>query len=571
MAQKNVKTIIGIDIGIDSLKTVLLSHEGDEFQCLGTIVKPLLRGADSANSLFEGLKEACAKFGQYSKKAVLVIPERMVQYKFFGKPMMPEDQLRLVIDNEMKTMLSSAQSNISTVENDKIEYLYASLGQVTGGGTKKNNLMSIFASMSGLNNFVALFKKAGLTLEGVYTVPQVTHEFINVSFASEFEDASKQIATLNLGASANYLTIHREKILLLGRSFPFAGDEITKELAGINVSASQTDALKISDGENYKRVIGILSPEEMSGYEDNCAEIKVSQKIRGLIGQIMQKIRLAIEYIKTQEGIPVAKFFLFGGGAAMRGIVDQLKEVFSTDEITIIEPFTTIRFSPVEPQFAEIPQENQPLFIPAIGAGICALKPQPQMIDLLNILRRERDLIRRQLIEKYLPLILVIATGIMAIGVYYIFWYRDFVETKAKLSRNMSMVTETYQPIQSLKIELDKVVAEKLALEGKIELVKILLTTRVKWSKFFLRVAALIPSDVWFESFKTSRVGSGSVNITIAGKASSMTLVNQFQQRLQGSGLFNLIEWQGSKNAGEGTVFGFTFAGELATKSVDLQ
>ena len=133
------------------------------------------------------------------------------------------------------------------------------------------------------------------------------------------------------------------------------------------------------------------------------------------------------------------------------------------------------------------------------------------------------------------------------------------------------MVSETYQPIQNFKVELDTVMKEKLAIEGKVELVKTLLTTRVKWSKFFLRIATLIPNEVWFESFKTSHVGSGSVNITIAGKASSMTLVNQFQQRLQGSGLFNQIEWQGSKNAGEGTIFGFIFAGDLATKSVDLQ
>ena len=164
MARKNIKAIIGIDIGVDSLKAVLLGREGTEFQCLGTFVKPLLRDADAPNSILEGLKEAQAKFGQYSKKAVLTIPDRMVQYKFFGKPPMPDDQLNQVIDNEMKMTLSSAQSNISIIENDRIEYLYATLGQVTSGATKKNQLMSVFASMSNLNEFVALFKKSGLTL-----------------------------------------------------------------------------------------------------------------------------------------------------------------------------------------------------------------------------------------------------------------------------------------------------------------------------------------------------------------------------------------------------------------------
>ena len=133
------------------------------------------------------------------------------------------------------------------------------------------------------------------------------------------------------------------------------------------------------------------------------------------------------------------------------------------------------------------------------------------------------------------------------------------------------MVSEIYGPMQNLKPELDTLISEKVILEGKIAFVNTLLASRMKWSKFFLRVAAEIPNDVWFESFKTSRLASASLNITIAGKSSSMTLVNQFQQRLQNSGLFNQIEWQGSKNAGEGTIFGFIFVGELATRSATIK
>ena len=133
------------------------------------------------------------------------------------------------------------------------------------------------------------------------------------------------------------------------------------------------------------------------------------------------------------------------------------------------------------------------------------------------------------------------------------------------------MIAETFQPMQNFKPELESVIKESLAIEGEVELVNSLMSTRVKWSKFFLRVATLIPSEVWFESFKASRVDSGVIQVKIDGRSSSMTLVNQFQQRLQSSGFFSRIEWQGSKNAGEGSIFGFTFVGELATNSANLQ
>ncbi|MFZ4773719.1 MAG: pilus assembly protein PilM [Terrimicrobiaceae bacterium] len=571
MALKSGKTIISIDVGIDSMKAVLLGQEGDEFQCLGTMVKQLSRDTDTSASFFEGIKDVYAKFGRHSKRAVLVIPERMVQYKFIDKPEMPLDQLRHVVDNEMKMTLPSAQSNIATVENDKIDYLYASLGQIVSGNAKKNHLMSVFASLSSLNDLVTLFKKAGLSLEGAYTIPQVIHEFLTVELGLESEETPGQVAVINLGASANYLTVSRGKTLMLGRSFPFAGDEINKELVGVYNSSAQAVDLKIADAENYKKVVGILSPEEMSGYENGSVEIEVSHKIRALIGQAMQKIRLALEYIKTQEGIPVTKIVLSGGGATMRGILDTLREVFTNAELVVADPFSKIKLSPVEPEFAEIPPEHLPLFVQALGAGICAIKLQPQMIDLINIVRRERALIRAQFIQKYVPLIAIIVTGVTALGAYYQFWYKDFVEKKASLMRSLSMTSETYQPMQNFKPELDTVMQEKLAIEGKIGLINALMVTRVKWSKFFLTISKLIPDDVWLESFSASRIGPTTVQITMVGKSSSMTLVNQFQQRLQSSAVFNQIEWRGSKNAGEGTVFGFTFVGELASQSATLK
>lgn len=570
MAKKGEPSVIAFDIGLDSLKAALLSRVGEEIQCLGTMVKPLARGADAAKSLAEALAEAAAKFGAKTKKAVLVTPERMVQYKFFDKPMMPDEQLRQVIDNEMKMTLASAQSNIAASETDKIDYLYASLGQAGNEAARKNHLMSVFVSMAWLKEYTSTFKKAGLILEYSYTLPQTIHELLAMDIADGADD-SKLVAVLNIGASANYLTVSRGTTLLLGRSFPFAGDEIDKALTSLSSSSASGETLSRADAENYKKVVGMLSPEEMSAYEDeDCLEIKVSNKIRGLIGQAMQKVRLALEYIKTQEGSPVSKIMLAGGGAAMRGMVDALKEAFSTNDISIIDPFRTVPLSPPAAGEEELPAEQIPLLVQVLGAGVCAMEQHVRMIDIFETVRRERALLMRQFMEKYLPSAALIIAGVLAVTAYYFFWYRAYASKKAELMRSQMMLNETYGPLQKFQPELDEIIKEKAIYEGRIETVKILVSTRVRWSKFLLRVASLISSDVWLESLKATKTGPSSIQVTITGKSSQMTSVSQFQQRLQASGLFTTLDWQGSKHESQSTGFGFAFVGNVATDSADL-
>lgn len=570
MAKKIDQTVIAVDIGTDSLKAVLLAPGDEKNSCLGMLMKPLARGDAALKSLTEALTEVAQKFGAHTRRAVLVTPERMVLYKFSDKPLMPRDQLQRVMDNEMKLTMASAQSNIAATEVDRIDFLYSSLGTIGADPAKKNHLMSVFVSMHWLDHYTTIFKKAGLSLESTYTLPQATHEL----YAAELvdEEDSRLVATLNIGASANYLTVSRGNTLLLGRSFPFAGDEINKALTTIAGPAGGTDTLSRADAENWKKVVGMLSPEEMETYDDEeCLEIRVSNKIRSLIGQAMQKVRLALEYVKTQESTPVTKIMLSGGGALMHGMVDALKEAFSNNDIEILDPLRAVSMNCTLEEEDGVTTEQMSMLAQALGAGVCALQQKERMIDLYDVVRRERALLKRQLIEKYVPSAAIIILGALAVTGYYMIVYRGYLEEKKQLTLSARMAADTYKPpLTEFKPKMEEIVKEKRYYEARVETAKTLTNTRVRWSKFFLQVASVIPAEVWLESLKVSQTASATLEIALSGKSSSMTLVNLLLQRLQNSGIFVDLTWKGSKHEGQAPHFGFSFVGIIATDAAGL-
>lgn len=500
-----LKKVIGLDIGSTSIKAVLLELQSGAPLCRGMYCFEVPVGIGLSKAvLLEGLRNVASAFGQETKSVALLTADREVQLKFVEKPPMSRAQLEQVMELEMKPPPSLDGPAVELASTFTI------LGQSSLEESTSVHLLVASFPPSWLYEKEAQLKEAGLVLEGVYPYPVALRECFWANYEDSFEEKVSPylVALLNLGATANQVTVCDLHTLRLARTFPFAGDELTQTLAKTYRSGGQEVALDRSMAEQYKVTIGILTPEETVAYENDAVEVQVSEAIRRGMERMMQKVRLSLDYFKGQMKSQVSQAFVFGGAANLRGLENHLRDHLTVSLIQPLFPFKNIPFLPKDGQTPD--PRLASIIVPAVGAALCGMRGASSTLNLMEGLRAERRKKMQALVAAVLVPIVFVLVAVVVPAIYAWQWYLPVSARLSRAAQENVRLTNEFSQVSSFKAQYDQLVNQQRELTIRTTFIQSILRKRIFWSKIFLDLGGCLPNEVWLSTLSTDAPAAGN-------------------------------------------------------------
>ena len=566
--------VIGIDIGASSLKAALIVRDTNGVTCKGFLVHPLSEAEDQSEEILVGLSNVAMKFKSVTTNVALVTSKREVMLKFVEKPQMPPEALRRVMENDFK---ASSSADAATAN------LYTVLGETsTEAGTTQHILTATFP-VPFVHERLAMFKKAGLKLIGIFPFALAIRDIFWLNYEEEVEehDSPYLIAFLNFGDTTNQVVVCDKNVLRLARAFPFAGRELTKTLAKEYEKDGQIISLDQSNAEVYKTTVGILNDQEEMGYDPGALEIQVSQMIRRGMDRMTQKLRLSLDYFKGQMKAQMAKAFIFGGGSNMRGLPEVLADKLAVADVHELSPFINMALAPAEAEDMDPPPEQRNMIVLAIGAGLSAMLPPAQTMNLLSAVHIDWAKEIKKLVQNLLLPGLAFLGILLVPALYWLQVYRPDTTALAALQAENARLQGEFTPVQKYKKIYDDLLKEERNLNIRSSFINSIMSKRVFWSKKLWDLAKLMPDEVWVTELTTAeflsdgdsggggdaggggggappgagggppgsskKSTSSSLKLQMKGQSSSYAAFSQFLKDLEKSPSFTGVKWEESK------------------------
>lgn len=551
--------VIGVDIGSSSLKAVLLERRAETFVCLGLHVVRYPDGEPvTSETVDRALKEVADLFGGRTRRAALVTSDREIQVKFVEKPVMTRENLELVMQNEFKASLSSPADLETT------GFVYTVAGEIrTDAGTTIQVLTATFP-LAHLRQKVAQFTAAGLQLVGIFPFATAARECLVANHLDEIreEESPFLVALINFGATHNQVSVCDKQVLRLSRTFPFAGEELSQTLVKPYTVDGQEVALDRNMAEAYKATVGILSPEEVAGYGPQALEVQVSDLIRRGLDRMTQKLRLSLDYFKGQMKAQVARAYIFGGGANLRGLLDNLGNLLVVNEIKELSAFDKIPYTPEGPMAYDPPAEFRSLVALAMGAALCSFQRETDALDLLVPLHGEQAKRMRVLVEKVVaPACLAIAALLVPLFYWWLV-YQPTIDQIAALTADHASMAKEYAEVSVYKAEYDKLVKQQQDLKIRSIFIQNITRRKLFWSQILFDLHTLVPEDVWLTELTSSAFAGddaeapprGGDTLLLKGSSRTYASLSAFLKNLEGSPLVSGMSWRESKREDSGEI-----------------
>ena len=216
------KTILGVDIGYDSMKLALVKDGKVKKAVTVAMPKNLLREGRvvSPESMGELIRKAMKQSGIHCSRGALVLPNESVFVRNVVLPVMTEDQLKYNLPFEFRDYITEELQNyifdyamITTPEQMRAE---ARAGEGDRVG-RSMELMAVAAPVSLIEDAQAFFRKAGLKL--VKAAPSVSCYQALIRARMRAGGPAEEYCVLDLGYQAI-------------RMYMFRGDRhlVTREL-----------------------------------------------------------------------------------------------------------------------------------------------------------------------------------------------------------------------------------------------------------------------------------------------------------------------------------------------------
>ena len=332
-------TLVGIDIGYDSVKVIALKkNHGAILKSANIVMIPYDKSLEQkqanltkiSQTIQTALKTAKPKISE--KTAVSGLPESKVFTKVIQVPKMTDEELETALPYEAARHIPLPQNEI---------YLdWKNLGE---GAKDTLDILIVAAPKFLVENYLSLFKQIGIELIALETKP------IAASRAIIKKDEKQTILILDIGAEATGISIFDSESIKFTYTIPHGGNTLTKNIAS---------TLKISEeqAEKFKREVGFK--------KDSHPEI--IKAMEPIMNDIIEEINNAIKYYesRTTPRREIAEIRICGGGALTPKIADYVHQNVGKKTI-IANPF--INLNPGGPS---LPQEQILRLTTAVGLAL---------------------------------------------------------------------------------------------------------------------------------------------------------------------------------------------------------
>lgn len=306
--------ILGIDIGVGSIKVVSVSQEADKIilESIGESKSPRVdwlktEKSDKAMSEVAGALKILLNDAKIrSKKVITSLPEDEVVSRLIRLPPLKENEIREALKFEAETFVPYPLDQVSidyeVVERDEAGRLL---------------VFAIAARNDLIQSYIKLFKLVGLDLLALES-PAVAIRRVVVNSVSE----TAGILLVDMGEKYSDIVGINKGNIYFTRAMSVGGESLTRAIS-INLG------LDMASAEEYKKAYGMKEVQ---------LEGKIKNAIQPVFASMGEEIRRALESFREEQNKPADLLVLSGGGANLPGLAEELTKLLGI-EVQVIQPF----------------------------------------------------------------------------------------------------------------------------------------------------------------------------------------------------------------------------------------
>lgn len=309
--------IVGIDLGLNSIKVVTLNKSQDSLvlQSIGEVKTPRVdwMKAEATKKMTDevalALKSLLKDLKITNRQAVTALPEYEIVSRLVSLPPLKENEIKEALKFEAETFVPYPLDQVS-IDYEVIDEDEA--GRLT--------VFAIAARNDLINNYVKIFKAAGVELLAIES-PAVSMRRI----ISQMGVASEATMLVDIGEKYSDIISFKKGGIYFARSMPVGGESLTRAIS-VNLG------LDMASAEEYKKAYGIKEME---------LEGKIKNAIMPVFSSMAEEIRRAMALYMENNSKAIELLILSGGGAKMPGLAEELTKLLGI-EVQIIQPFLKI-------------------------------------------------------------------------------------------------------------------------------------------------------------------------------------------------------------------------------------
>ncbi|MFH1239375.1 MAG: type IV pilus assembly protein PilM [bacterium] len=463
---RKVKSILGLDIGVSSVKIIelIVTPKGISLVNLGTA--PIVVPADA--------KEEDAKQKAIVKAINNIISEKKIKTRrtitgllgqsvFIRMVNLPKSVLMKMKKDQIIGMLKTEiEAEIPfSLEEAAIDFFY--LGELDEDKVRKYRITVVVVPQTAIQENIAIIQQAGLKPVIIDTATFALCRAYRRLVKEE--DLVKTVAVIEISATSTEVNIIQEGSLQLTRSINLGGNNLTKAI-------SDTLQIPAEEAEKKKR------------------EEDVIQAITPQLEKITEEIKSSFKYYQFQMHQQVEKVMLCGGGAKVKKILEFFQEKIALP-VEYLTPFKDIKYDPkiITP---ELLQDLEPSLSICVGLALRDIK-EAKAVNFLPPELWERSFVaRRPFLVEGLALGFIVAVLFAGFG----------LKLKGLTGKynDARMLLDNLAPKEILA-KASEIKVKKAKIDADMEILKKLAEEKTTYSQIMKNIVDGLPPNLWLNNF----------------------------------------------------------------------
>jgi len=302
-ARKKRDQVIAVDLGARTTKAVHVERRSEGYALCGFAIvdAPIFEKALSAELLSEHLKSISQSLGNKTKSLALTVGVSDALVRPVEMPLMPVEDLRLVLKHGSKNYLQQDLPNhvFDCCFNANPRNNKPGEAPKTAGGPHKQRILVTAAKKQIVEEFTSAAKSAGLVADAI--VPGIIGPVNAFELAMPQVFQNEVVALVDIGFKHSTICILQHGELVLSRTMAIGGDRLTASLSeSMNISYAEAEGIKIGMAE------------------------EVQPSLQATLTPLGRELRASIDFFEHQQDKAVSQVFVTGGSACSQIIVDSL-------------------------------------------------------------------------------------------------------------------------------------------------------------------------------------------------------------------------------------------------------
>lgn len=364
--------IVGLEIGSSAVKMVEIEKNQQGIKINWAAVKEVpsgSRGEAWRNQVAGIIRNILHEKRRSPRKVYAAISGRNVAVK----PLLIADMPRKELDEAVRWEL--AEKLPFSVETANVDYKI--IREFKKRGVKKLELIVGAAEKELLDELLGIAKAADITIAGIAVAPI---SILNLVTSAGMITSEKGCVLVDIGAEMTSILVIDEGKLVLARSVPVAGRDITKSMTSALTSDKGQLMLDFTRAERIKLDYGFPLEEQQGERADKIELSLVASAMRTILEQIAREIKRSADYV-AREGVVIDQIILSGGGSKLKNISVFLAKETGIDKVRSIDVEMAMKNMTINR--ASCSEEELAIHMPRLTAALGAALGMENQVDLL--------------------------------------------------------------------------------------------------------------------------------------------------------------------------------------------